>query len=102
MNKKITAMLVSIVVLVTLQSHAFKSREAERDHICMLAAYTLVSIDWQSQDEQKYRGDNIGCIVIDEKTDKLISAGLDCRGLFKDNTEHAEKSGIITKPRSIC
>ena len=89
-------MLVSIVVLVTLQSHAFKSREAERDHICMLAAYTLVSIDWQSQDEQKYRGDNIGCVMLDEKTDKLISAGLDCSGYYKDNTEHAEKICIRT------
>ncbi len=63
--------------------------ENERDHISMLAAYSVVYKSWQENNE---RGYNIGSVLLNskEKEGRLVFWGINSNNITRNETQHGE------------
>ena len=97
-NKKVIAITAVIVVLTAFQiCPGLEPWQIERDHICMLAAYSLVCQNWTADEDTKtdpIHAYNVGCIICDKNSSKIVWAGMDRVDQTKDETEHAVTRSI--------
>ncbi|MCO1333748.1 nucleoside deaminase [Microbulbifer sp. OS29] len=85
-------LIIAVFLIITpcAYSDLSASEEREQDEILMLLAYSLVMKNWVVPGEKKKRGYNIGAVLFDEKSDKIIGVQLNSIGMCRDKTQHAE------------
>jgi len=63
--------------------------QAERDHMLSLAVLDMVYRDWQESASRKYRGHNIGSILVDKNSNPVFWAR-NSVGRLDDSSQHGE------------
>ncbi|SMM99646.1 hypothetical protein SPONN_826 [uncultured Candidatus Thioglobus sp.] len=77
------------LILFTAPAFAI-SIEDEKNEVLMLLAYSVVYEDWQSKEEGNDRGYNIGAILFDNVSKKIVGAQRNTTKVCDDKTQHAE------------
>lgn len=70
------------------------SAAEERDDIYSLLAYAVVLEDWQTGGNGQ-RGHNIGCVIVDDATGRILYWARNCNHITQNGTQHAEARAIL-------
>ncbi len=87
MKKFITLLLLVFTTNVFAEASVV---ENERDEILMLLSYSMVLKDWQSEYTGEDRGYNIGAVLYDHSTNKIVGVQRNTTRACDDKTQHAE------------
>lgn len=72
-----------------------KKVQKEKDSICMLLNYSLIHKNWQKSGNAKYRGFNIGAVLVNPQNE-IVNTGLNTVWRDINATKHAEMNTIQT------